>query len=191
MRPATADDIETLVDLMDEFYAESGYVLDRRRAARAFAALLADPRLGRVWLIDTDGSDRRPAAADEAEGRTAEAGMARVGAGTAGATGARESGAGGTIAGYVVVTLAFGMEHGGLMATVDDFYVRPAFRNRGIGGAALARVRELCAGLGVRAVTVEVGAENGAALAVYGRTGFVATDRLLMTLRLAESTHVE
>ena len=178
MRLATSDDIETLIELMGEFYAESGYVLDRRHAARAFATLLADPDLGRVWLID----------ARDAEGAGADTGASR--AGPLGA-GVRESGPGEAVAGYVVVTLAFGMEFGGLMAAVDDFYVRPAFRNRGLGGAALARVREHCVDLGARAVTVEVDAGNGAALAVYRRTGFVANDRLLMTLRMADPTHEE
>ena len=52
MRPAQADDVQTLLDLMADFYAESGYVLDRSRAAEAFTALLADPRLGRVWIVE-------------------------------------------------------------------------------------------------------------------------------------------
>ena len=56
MRSAGADDLETLVRLMAEFYAESGYVLDRPHAADAFAALLADARLGRVWLVEQDAA---------------------------------------------------------------------------------------------------------------------------------------
>ena len=52
MRPAKTDDVPKLLDLMADFYAESGYVLDRTRAADAFTALLADPGLGRVWLIE-------------------------------------------------------------------------------------------------------------------------------------------
>jgi ribosomal protein S18 acetylase RimI-like enzyme len=56
VRPANADDTQRLVDLMAEFDAESGYVLDRRRAADAFSVLLADPRLGRVWFIAQDAA---------------------------------------------------------------------------------------------------------------------------------------
>ena len=52
MRPATTDDVPKLLDLMADFYAESGYVLDRIHAAEGFTALLADDRLGRVWLIE-------------------------------------------------------------------------------------------------------------------------------------------
>ena len=49
VRVATRGDLDTLLGLMGDFYAESGYVLDRPRAAEAFAHLLGDPRLGRVW----------------------------------------------------------------------------------------------------------------------------------------------
>ena len=149
MREAVLGDVRTLVELMAEFYAESAYVLDRRRAAAAFTVLLSDPRLGRVWLIE------QAAAA----------------------------------VGYVVVTFVYGMEYGGLMAFVDDFFVRPAFRNSGLGTAALAAARAACAMLGVRAMAVEVAGDNDPALAVYRRTGFAMTDRKLMVLALAAPTH--
>jgi GNAT superfamily N-acetyltransferase len=55
VRPATSSDIGVLVDLMGEFYAESGFPLDRAWAARSFAALMADPARGVVWLILSDG----------------------------------------------------------------------------------------------------------------------------------------
>jgi len=52
MRPAEPDDLPKLLDLMADFYAGAGYVLDRTHAAEAFTALLADDRLGRAWLIE-------------------------------------------------------------------------------------------------------------------------------------------
>jgi GNAT superfamily N-acetyltransferase len=151
MRLANVEDLQALVDLMTDFYAESGYVLDRPHAEAAFAALLADPGLGRIWLIQQGSED----------------------------------------VGYVVLTFVFGMEYGGPMAVVDDFYVSPASRNAGAGTAALAEVRLFCAHLGMRAMSVEVGHENAAAQSVYRRTGFVKSDRQLMTLRLADPTHAK
>jgi GNAT superfamily N-acetyltransferase len=149
VREAVVGDVRTLVELMAEFYAESGYVLDRGRADAAFTALLSDPRLGRVWLIEQASA----------------------------------------AVGYVVVTFVFGMEYGGLMAFVDDFFVRPAFRNSGLGTAALAAARDACAMLGVRAMAVEVAGDNDPAVAVYRRTGFAMTDRKLMVLALTAPTH--
>ena len=55
VRPAAAVDVPVLVALMQEFYAEAGFVLPGDAAARAFKALLADPRLGGVWLAEEAG----------------------------------------------------------------------------------------------------------------------------------------
>jgi GNAT superfamily N-acetyltransferase len=150
MRPAETGDVRTLLDLTAEFYEESGYVLDRTRAEEAFAALLADARRGRVWLIEQ----------------------------------------GGEAVGHVVVTFVFAMEYGGLTAVVDDFYVRLPSRGAGLGTAALEEVRRVCAELGIRALRVEVGRDNAIAQAVYRRVGFEAVDRQLMTLPLADPTHL-
>lgn len=51
LRRALAADVKRLVTMMEEFYAEAAYPLNRQRAAEAFARLLADERLGRVWFI--------------------------------------------------------------------------------------------------------------------------------------------
>ncbi len=59
MRKATPDDVEQLVELMAEFYAEGAYLLNRRRATEAFQTLLADDRLGHVWIIQADFAGRR------------------------------------------------------------------------------------------------------------------------------------
>jgi hypothetical protein len=48
VREAGLGDVPTLIELMVEFYTESGYVLDQGRADAAFTVLLSDPRLGRV-----------------------------------------------------------------------------------------------------------------------------------------------
>lgn len=52
IRLATTDDVPTLVALMREFYAEGGYPLPGDAATRAFHALLAEPRLGAIWLAE-------------------------------------------------------------------------------------------------------------------------------------------
>jgi ribosomal protein S18 acetylase RimI-like enzyme len=53
-RKATLDDIPILVDLMQEFYAEANYPLDRRWAAASFSSLMKDDSLGAVWIIFHD-----------------------------------------------------------------------------------------------------------------------------------------
>jgi hypothetical protein len=52
VRPAGVADVPVLVALMQEFYAEADYPLPAESASRAFDALLADSRLGSVWLAE-------------------------------------------------------------------------------------------------------------------------------------------
>ena len=150
LREATPDDCALLVDLMSEFYAESGYPLDRRRAEVAFSELLTDRELGQVWLM------------------LAEPGPV----------------------GYVVLTLGYSLEYGGRDAFVDDLFIQSDFRGRGLGKLAMEEVRAACAERGVRALHLEVARDNAAAHSLYRRAGFVDTDRQLLTLRLADPTHL-
>jgi diamine N-acetyltransferase len=86
--------------------------------------------------------------------------------------------------GYLVLTLGYSMEYGGLSAFVDDLFIRPAFRHAGLGTAALAEARAFCEALGVRAVHLEVARDNPVALALYRHAGFDDTNLQLLTLRL-------
>lgn len=92
--------------------------------------------------------------------------------------------------GHVVVTYRYAMEYGGLIACLDDLYVRPAWRNQGLASTALAEVRSFCKAAGVRALTVEVSPENGPAVKVYRRAGFNdLADRRLFAVALAPPAH--
>jgi ribosomal protein S18 acetylase RimI-like enzyme len=92
--------------------------------------------------------------------------------------------------GYGVVTFRFGMEYGGLMACLDDIYILPVHRNRGLGTAALDHIRAFCEELGIRAITVEAAPNNGPAQRVYRRLGLIeAPGRQLLVLPLAKPAH--
>jgi ribosomal protein S18 acetylase RimI-like enzyme len=96
----------------------------------------------------------------------------------------------GSAVGYIVVTFVFAMEHGGLAAVVDDFFVRPEARGEGLGKAALAAAVRDCESLGVRALRVEVAEHNAVAQAVYRSAGFeLLPGHALMRLSLAEPSH--
>ena len=87
-------------------------------------------------------------------------------------------------AGFVVLTVSFSMEHGGLRGFVDDLYVRPASRGRGLASLALAEVKRECGRRGVRALLVETGHDNAVARRVYAAAGFADSGRLLLSQRL-------
>ena len=95
----------------------------------------------------------------------------------------------GQVAGHLVLTFCYSMEYGGRSAFVDDLFVRPALRNRGVGRALVEQARAICEELGVRAMHLEVARANGPAQAVYRAVGFDSTDRELLTLALAAPTH--
>ena len=92
-------------------------------------------------------------------------------------------------AGYVVLTVRFGMEYGGLEAFIDDLFIRPEHRRQGLGGAALKELFDECERRQVRAVHVEVGQDNVAAKALYHSYGLKLGDdgRQKLTARLVDS----
>lgn len=88
---------------------------------------------------------------------------------------------GATPVGYVVVTLAYSLEYLGRTAFVDEIYVVPAERGRGLGSKALALVERASAAAGIRAIHLEVERSNPKAHALYRRRGFDDRGRLLLT----------
>lgn len=93
------------------------------------------------------------------------------------------------VTGYIVLTLGFSIEHGGLRGFVDDFFVRPEARGRGFGTAALEAVKQACRDLGVRALLVEAGPANHRARSIYARAGFEENGRTLLGQSFAPALH--
>jgi ribosomal protein S18 acetylase RimI-like enzyme len=92
--------------------------------------------------------------------------------------------AGGRPVGYAVLALGFSLEFGGRSAFLDELFVEPASRGRGIGTAALALLQEASRRLGARSLALEVGLENAGAERLYRRAGFTSNGRQLMTRRI-------
>jgi ribosomal protein S18 acetylase RimI-like enzyme len=91
-------------------------------------------------------------------------------------------------AGYVAATVASSIEFHGMLAFVDELYIAPEFRNRGLGPAAVGYVIEWARARGFAAVRLEVAHGNQHAQHVYRRAGFVLQDdRRLMTKWLTGS----
>ena len=88
---------------------------------------------------------------------------------------------GATIAGYIVLTLGYSFEYHGRDAFVDELYVEPQYRRRGIGWEALKFVDEQARTIGVTALHLEVDHGNDPALELYQRAGYQDHDRHLMT----------
>jgi ribosomal protein S18 acetylase RimI-like enzyme len=83
--------------------------------------------------------------------------------------------------GYVALCFGFSLEWGGRDAFVDELYVEPLARRRGLGRAAVRFALAQAARHGVRAIHLEVEQTNAAARALYARLGFRSNDRRIMT----------
>ena len=83
--------------------------------------------------------------------------------------------------GYFVLTLGWSLEYGGRDAFVDELFVSPSHRGRGLGRRALEVIDEACRELGVRALHLEAEKDNLPAAGLYRQRGFEDHGRRLMT----------
>lgn len=85
--------------------------------------------------------------------------------------------------GYIVLTFGWSVEFGGMDAFVDELFIRPAVRGRGMGSETLLTLSKMLGQAGVRALHLEVDRENETAKRLYARTGFKARDRYMLMTR--------
>ncbi|MEG0769811.1 MAG: GNAT family N-acetyltransferase [Ruthenibacterium sp.] len=77
----------------------------------------------------------------------------------------------GEAAGYCQLTFSYSTEAGGLVVSVEELYITPAFRGRGLGHEAFDYIKKEYAGKAAR-IRLEVNPENPRAAALYARLGF-------------------
>ena len=78
--------------------------------------------------------------------------------------------------GYVIVTFGWSVEFGGMDGFVDEIYIRPGVRGRGIASEVLTALPRALKGAGVKALHLEVDTGNDAARALYAKAGFTLRD---------------
>jgi GNAT superfamily N-acetyltransferase len=82
----------------------------------------------------------------------------------------------GQLRGYLVAVLVMSLEHGGLMAEVDELFVLPQARGRGLGAQLLTAAETALGARGCVRLQLQLGAANEAARAFYARSGYTARD---------------
>jgi ribosomal protein S18 acetylase RimI-like enzyme len=85
-----------------------------------------------------------------------------------------------TIIGYFVLSLGYSPEHGGKDGFIDDIYIAPEWRGRGLGRAALDLAVDAARHHGARVLLLEVEPDNQRAYRLYETSGFYDTKRRLM-----------
>ena len=85
-------------------------------------------------------------------------------------------------AGYIAICIGYSIEFRGNDAFVDEFYIRPESRGRGLGTSVLELIRAEAKVMAVRALHLEVARTNAQAKRLYSNVQFEAReDYMLMT----------
>lgn len=75
-------------------------------------------------------------------------------------------------AGYLLAVYVFSLEHQGLTAEIDEFFVSPQHRNLGLGARMLAAAELQFRAEGCTNVSLQIGRSNEAARRFYRTHGF-------------------
>lgn len=86
--------------------------------------------------------------------------------------------------GYCVLTYGYSLERAGRMALIDELFVLPQERGRGIGRSLLEAALKKACGAGCSAACLEVDQANSRVLDLYRRAGFVANNRDILAIAL-------
>jgi GNAT superfamily N-acetyltransferase len=87
--------------------------------------------------------------------------------------------------GYLVLVYVLSLEHQGVMAEVDEFFVLPQARSRGVGGQLLTAAEEALRRRGCVRLQLQLAVTNEAARLFYlrrgyrGRAGYELIDKAL------------
>lgn len=85
--------------------------------------------------------------------------------------------------GYIVVTFGWSVEFGGLDAIVDELYIRPAVRRRGMGFEALNGIAKALKDAGVCALHLEADREDEDVQRFYARARFKPRENYMFMSR--------
>ena len=86
--------------------------------------------------------------------------------------------------GYFVLTYGYSLERAGPTALLDELYITPPARRKGLATAALRFAIELARAAGCQALHLEVDHDNPIAHNLYTRSGFITHNRHYLTLPL-------
>jgi GNAT superfamily N-acetyltransferase len=133
VRPAAPNDIPPLLALVRRYWEFEGIEgFAALRIELVLQRLLAEPRLGAIWVAESDGR----------------------------------------LVGYLIAVLVLSVEHRGLMAEIDEFFVLPEARSRGVGRQLLAAAETALAARGCVRLQLQLRVANSEARAFYQRRGY-------------------
>ena len=84
--------------------------------------------------------------------------------------------------GYVILTFVFSFEYKGRIAFLDELYISPAGRGKGIGKQTVDFIREQALDLSINVIYLEIEGHNTIAQNLYLSKDFTVHNRKLMKL---------
>jgi ribosomal protein S18 acetylase RimI-like enzyme len=78
----------------------------------------------------------------------------------------------GRLCGYLLAVFMLSLEHGGLMAEIDEVFVSQELRSAGLGSLLVATAERALEERGLRRLQLQLGADNARARLFYERHGF-------------------
>ena len=82
----------------------------------------------------------------------------------------------GRLVGYLIAVRVLSVEHQGIMAEIDEFFVLPEARSGGVGARLLAAAEAALTKAGCVRLQLQLGVANEGARAFYERRGYGARD---------------
>jgi len=79
--------------------------------------------------------------------------------------------------GYIIVSFGFCMAIGGREAMIDEIWIRPSVRGRGMGSQCLAMILKELSQMDIKRVNLDVATDNPQAKALYEKLGFAPHER--------------
>lgn len=136
--------IDVVVSMMQDFYAIDNYPIVIDESKQLFETFIANPNLGKVWLIYQDEE----------------------------------------VIGYVILTFIFSFEYKGILAFLDELYIKSKHQGKGIGKQAVRFVQDECSQLNVKMIYLEVEEHNENAQKLYLAHDFEVHNRKILKHKL-------
>lgn len=144
VRKAQIDDLPAISALVERYWRFERIAGFRAGHVREALEKLLEGELGEVWISIRS----HPSAERRSEAQRA-------------------------IEGYLILVYVFSLEHGGLTAEIDEFFVQRHARSRGQGARLLAAAEQAARRRGCANLSLQVGTRNARAKHFYLREGFL------------------
>ncbi len=85
--------------------------------------------------------------------------------------------------GYIIISFGWSVEFAGMDGFIDEFYIRPGVRGRGIGSEVLRQLPKALGSAGVKALHLEVSQQNERTQNLYRRLRFETREHYMLMSR--------